>query len=268
LCRRPGTVLVRGGGVVASAVLHRLITERQQSGSGTRIVHLFRTYFAGSHGPHPWARRRGRDGWAYQGFNYPKSAWGGQLRARMLRLEGADRVRLYDEIGGTTTPSRRHWRAGLRAAREEGWYQALSGTIVDLSLARSGGMVAKIGGNEGMVDVPVDYVIDCTGLDGDVAEHRVLGDLLQHSGAGRNPLGRLDVDRTFEVRGTASGAGRLYATGAAAFGGYFPGVDTFLGLQLSAQDVVDDIAQRGYCDYMGPIRSVARWWKWATGQQI
>jgi hypothetical protein len=268
LRRRPGTVLVRGGGVVASAVLHRLITDRIESGAQTRILHLFRTYFSGSHGPHPWARRPGRDGWAYQGFNYPKSAWGGQLRARMLRLEGHDRVRLYNEIGGTTTPSRRHWRAALRTARDSGWYQALVGTIADLRLSESGGMVARVGGNDGVFEFPVDYVIDCTGLDGDVAEHRVLGDLLRHGGAGRNPLGRLDVDRTFEVRGTASGVGRLYATGAAAYGGYFPGVDTFLGLQLATQDVVGDIARRGYCDHMGPVRSVIRWWKWVTGKQI
>ena len=51
----------------------------------------------------------------------------------------------------------------------------------------------------------VDYIIDCTGLEADIAEHRVLADLLEHSGAGRNVLDRLDVERTFEVRGTRSG---------------------------------------------------------------
>ncbi len=267
LLHRPGTVLVRGGGVVASAVLHRLITDRLEHGAETRIVHLFRTYFAGSHGPHPWARRRGRDGWAFQGFNYPKSAWGGQLRARMRRLEGAERVRMYEQIGGTTTPSRRHWRAALRVAREAGWYQQLTGKIADLRLDAAG-MTATIGRADGLTNARVDYVIDCTGLNGDITEHRVLGDLLRHSGAGRNVLGRLDVGRAFDVRGTESGAGRLYATGAAAFGGYFPGVDTFLGLQLAAQDVIDDIARRGHCDHMGPASSVGRWLKWATGRQI
>ena len=47
-------------------------------------------------------------------------------------------------------------------------------------------------------------VIDCTGLEADIREHRVLADLLDHGGAGRNPLRRLDVERTFEVRGTRS----------------------------------------------------------------
>ena len=37
-------------------------------------------------------RRTGGDGWAYQGFNYPKSVWGGQLKARMRKLEGEERA--------------------------------------------------------------------------------------------------------------------------------------------------------------------------------
>jgi hypothetical protein len=52
---------------------------------------------------------------------------------------------------------------------------------------------------------------------------------------------RLEVERTFEVPGTRSGKGRLYASGAATFGGYFPDVDTFLGLQIAAQEITDDL---------------------------
>lgn len=266
LRRRPGVVLVRGGGIVASAVLERLISDRVRHGTQTQIMHLFRTYFDGSHGRHAWTRRRGRDGFAYQGFNYPKSAWGGQLKARMRRLEGTDRVTLYDEIGGTTTASRRHWQDSLRLARNAGWYRARAGTITDLRHAGSG-MAARIRQPEGELDVRVDYVIDCTGLDSDVSEHRVLEDLLRH-GATRNPLGRLDVERSFELRGMASGMGRVYTTGAASFGGYFPGVDTFLGLQLAAQEVVDDLTRRGFSRRMGPVRSMAGWLNWVTSRRI
>ena len=271
LRRKPGVVLIRGGGIVASAVLDRLINDRLQYGSQTQILHLFRTYFADNHGPHPWARRRGRDGFAYQGFNYPKSAWGGQLKARMRRLEGADRVRMYNEIGGTTTAWRRHWQRGMRAARRGGWYRAQAGMIVDLQFDESPGdsaLAARVRVPAGELDIKVDYIIDCTGLESDMAENQVLRDLLQHGGATRNPLGRLDVERNFQVRGADSGYGRLYATGAASFGGYFPGVDTFLGLQISAQEVVDDIAERGYCHRMGPMRSIAGWLRWISGRQV
>jgi len=111
-------------------------------------------------------------------------------------------------------------------------------------------------------------VIDCTGLEADIREHRVLADLLDHSGAGRNPLRRLDVERTFEVRGTRSGPGRLYASGTATLGGYFPGVDTFLGLQIAAQEIADDLAAQGFCQALGPVRSVNQWWKWVCGERI
>ncbi|CAM3914331.1 hypothetical protein KIPE111705_31365 [Kibdelosporangium persicum] len=267
LRRRPGTVLVRGGGIVTSAVLERLITDRLKYGSQTQIVQLFRTYYDGRHGSHMWSRRPGRNGFAYQGFNYPKSAWGGQLKARMRRLEGSARAEVYDEIGGTTTAWRRHWQRNLAKARKGGWYHTVGGTIQDMRLDGDQ-MVARIQHAGGVNDLRVDYVIDCTGLDGDVSRHEVLKDLLQHSGATQNPLGRLDVERSFEVRGAGSGIGRVYATGAASFGGYFPGVDTFLGLQISAQEVMDDVARRGYCRRMGAGRSIAQWFKWANGRPV
>lgn len=75
-----GTVMLRGGGIVASRVLQRLIDDRDAFGLRTHIVHVFRTYITGSHGPSIFMRRRGGDSWAYQGFNYPKSVWGGVSR--------------------------------------------------------------------------------------------------------------------------------------------------------------------------------------------
>jgi hypothetical protein len=264
---RPGSVLVRGGGIVASRVLERLIQDRYRHGLQTEIVHLLRTYVDGSHGPHPWARRRGGNGFAYQGFNYPKSAWGGVLKARMRRLEGTDRADLYDVIGGTTTAYRRSWERQQDAGRREGWYRVQTGTVEELRVDGAT-VLSRVQVDDGVLELRTDYVIDCTGLNADIDEHELLHDLLQHGGAGRNPLGRVDVERSFEVRGTASGEGRLYLTGAAALGGYFPGVDTFLGLQIAAQEVVDDLARRGYCRRLGPRRSTAEWFKWLAGRPV
>jgi hypothetical protein len=58
LHRAPGTVLVRGGGIVASRVLQRLVDDRDARGLSTQILHVFRTFVTGSHGPHLWMRRR------------------------------------------------------------------------------------------------------------------------------------------------------------------------------------------------------------------
>lgn len=267
LRRRPGTVLVRGGGIVASRVLERLILDREKSGQPTRIVHLLRTFVNSSHGPHQWARRRGKDGFAYQGFNYPKSVWGGQQKARMAPMDRSSRTRQYEIIGGTTTAYRREWQRQLRKARSEGWYHAVCGTISEL---RDEGptLTARMTVEQGEFEVQPDFVIDCTGLEADVSEHQVLRDLLEHGGAQLNPLGRMDVKRSFDLTGAENGMGRVYVTGAAALGGPFPGVDTFLGLQIAAQEVVDDIAKRGHCRRLGPVRSTLEWLRWATGRQL
>ena len=118
-------MVLRGSGIVASRILQRLIDDRDKHGAQTNIVHIFRTYVSGSHGPSIFMRRRGGDGWAYQGFNYPKSVWGGQLKSRMRRLEGEDRAALYKTIGGTNTPVRRLWQEQLARGRKEGWYRTV-----------------------------------------------------------------------------------------------------------------------------------------------
>jgi hypothetical protein len=265
---RPGTVIVRGGGIVASRVLQRLMDDRERHGLHTRIVHIFRTFVSGAHGPHPWARRKGGDGFAYQGFNYPKSVWGGQLKAKMRTLDGAERAALYKQMGGTNTPKRRRWQRQLRAGREGGWYQAMQGVVEKVVPGRGSTLISVVVGEAGRQEIASDYIIDCTGLEADIGEHRVLADLLIHSNATRNPLGRLEVETHFEVKGTSSGDGALYASGAATLGGYFPGVDTFLGLQVAAQEIADDLARRGWCRRIGPVRSTTQWLRWMLGRRV
>ncbi|CAN5351763.1 hypothetical protein BH11ACT8_BH11ACT8_31880 [soil metagenome] len=276
LMTTPSTVLVRGGGIVASRVLQRLMDDRLLRGANTQIVHLFRTFINGPNdgntGNQPnktsvFMRRRGADGWAYQGFNYPKSVWGGQLKRQMRRLEGEERATLYKTMGGTNTPYRRYWQKQMKQGRAEGWYQLLVGTV-DAMTPNGERIVNQVRTTQGVIPVEVDFVIDCTGLEADITEHRLLKDLLEHGGAGRNPIGRLDVDRNFELKGTRSGSGVMYASGSTTLGGYFPGVDTFLGLQVAAQEIADDLAKRGFGKRIGPLRSTSQWFKWLNGTQI
>jgi hypothetical protein len=264
----PGTVLVRGGGVVASRVLQRLFDDRERAGAQTTVVHVMRTFVRGARGPHPWLRQRGGDGWAYQGFNYPKSVWGGQLKARMRRLEGDERVRAYRQMGGTNTPYRRGWQRQMAAGRAGGYYTAQQGTIEQVAVEADGRLRCRLVGEHGASEVRADYIIDCTGLRPDIAHHRILKDLLERGGAGRNPMGGLDVERHFEVRGTASGEGALYASGVASHGGYFPGVDTFLGLQVAAQEIAEDLARRGFARPLTPGRSTGQWLAWLFNRPV
>src|ERR1700722_5342610 len=267
------TVMLRGGGIVASRVLQRLMDDREKYGLQTQIVHVFRTFIDSDHSPNEqtlraWNKRKGSNGFAYQGFNYPKSVWGGQLKSEMRKLEGEARAKRYKEMGGTNTPWRRRWQAQMDQGRREGWYRVMQGTVDDMRI--QGDKIVSVVRSRGLpapVEIPADYIIDCTGLEADIAEHRVLKDLLDHSGVGRNPVGRLDVERTFELRGTANGPGVIYASGATTLGGYFPGVDTFLGLQVAAQEIADDLARRGFCKKIGTLRSISQWLKWANNQQ-
>ncbi len=266
--KTPGTIVVRGGGIVASRILERLVNERREHGAQIQIVHVLRTFVEGPHGPHPWARRPGADGFAYQGFNYPKSAWGGQLRAAMAHADEQRRRELYEQIGGTTTARRPKWRRQLRQARAAGWYHARPGVIEDVVRLDDERLRLRVAGTSSTTEITADAVIDCTGLDPNVRGHRILADLIDRGGAGLNVLGRMDVEPSFELRGARSGMGRVYVTGAAALGGYFPGVDTFLGLQLSAQDLVDDVARRGHCLPLTPTRSIRHWLRWMRGRSI
>lgn len=268
---RPGTVVIRGGGIVASRVLERLFDDRRRYGLHTNVIQVFRNYVDGAHGPSPWMRRKGGDGWAYQGFNFPKAAWGGQLSARLRKLEGEDRRQLYELIGGTSTPWRRGWQRQLADGRAGGYYRGLQGVVEKVEPSPDGKrVVSHVKGRdrEDAELIEADFIIDCTGLEADISKHRVLADLLEHGGASRNPLGRLEVGRNFEVTGTANGGGALYASGAATLGGYFAAVDSFLGLQFAAQAIGDDLARRGWCRKMGPARSVAQWLKWMSNSPV
>ncbi len=269
LRRHPGTVVVRGGGIVASRVLQRLMDDRHDHGAQTTIIHLFRTFIDSSHGPSMFMRRKGGDGWAYQGFNWPKGAWGGQLKFKLSKLEGDQRKELYQTMGGTNTPKRKLWQEQMARAREEGYYKVRIGEVEEVYPGADGRTVTtRIRGDDGTLEIPANFIIDATGLEADIREHRLLADLLDHAGAGRNVMGRLDVERHFELRGAQSGDGRMYASGSATLGGYYCGVDSFLGLQYAALEITDNMARQGFGKKLGPVRNISQWWKWARGKSI
>ena len=268
LLAKPGTVLVRGGGIVASRVLQRLMDDREKKGAQTTILHLFRTYYSGRHNKWGLAKRRGAYGFAFQGFNAPKSAWGGQHIQQMLKLEGEARKHLYELTGGAHTPYRKYWLDQMKRGRDAGWYQTFQGEVVDVHPGGKGVVTTIKQKNGSTATLEADIILDCTGLEADIREHRIYADLLDHSGAGRNPIGRLDVSPAFEARGCQSGNGKIYASGSATYGGYFQGVDTFLGLQLTAQRITDDLAKQGFGQRIGVGRSLSNWLKWIRRKQI
>jgi len=264
LARRPGTVLVRGSGIVASRVLQRLLDDNDAGRTHTRIIHLFRNYVHGPQGDSITFRRAGGDGFAYQAFNYPKAAWGGQFREALLDLEGDKRADFIDTTGGTNTAPRKEWRVQLDRARQAGTYVQHIGQVVSVDPLSDGQQIRTVvrGADGQQLTLDADFIVDATGLEASIRSNRVLADLVDMSGAKTNPKGRLDVLESFEVPGTRSEPGRLYASGSSTLGGIYAPVDSFLGLQYSAQKIADDLASIGAVPRLGTARSVSEWFRW------
>jgi hypothetical protein len=267
LRRRPSVVLVRGSGIVASRILQRLIDDREQRGAATTIIHLFRNYVDSAQGDSILFRRPGGNGVAYQGFNYPKAAWGGQLKERLEKLDGPGRADLIGRMGGTNIPRRSDWQAQLRRGRNQGFYLQQVGTVQRVEPGPDQTITTIINTPDGHQQaLAANVVIDATGLESDISENRLLADLLDHGGAQRNGFGRFEVTPSFELAGTRAEPGRLYASGSITLGGYYAGVDSFLGLQYAALSIADDLVGAGGAHKIGALRSAKEWWRWVKNR--
>ncbi len=257
-----GTVIVRGSGVVASRILQRLFDDREHHGAQTTVLHLFRTYVEGPTGSRLF-RRDGGGGFSYQPFNFPKAAFGGQLKAKLEGLNGRDRVDLIKAMAGTSTPRRRYWQKQIETGSRQGWYRQYRGEVKEVHPQPDGQVSSHLKQNDGTtVEIAADFIIDATGLEGEIRDHALLKDVLDHTGAYVNPLGRLDVEPTFELSGTRNNPGRVYASGATTLGGYYGPVDSFIGVQYAALRICDDLSRLGFCQRLGAWRSLRQWWRW------
>ncbi|MEQ8716288.1 MAG: hypothetical protein RIE08_01635 [Acidimicrobiales bacterium] len=266
---RGGTVVVRGSGIVGSRILQRLIDDREQHGADTTIYHLFRNYVHGPQGDSATFRRDGGRGFAYQAFNFPKAAWGGQIKDQFEALDGPERAKLLGRLGGTNTPRRRSWQEQMDRGLAQGFYRQTVGSVTSVVPGPNQTIVTTLDGEDGQTySVEANFVIDATGLESDIAEHRLLADLLDHGGAARSDYGRLDVDPDFEIKGTRAEPGRMYASGSATLGGHYAGVDSFLGLQYAALRIADDLADQGFGNRIGVGRSISQWWRWVRNRKV
>lgn len=277
LAHAGGTVVVRGAGITASRVLERLLTLRASTGADIRVVHLVRRPGTGGRPLRGHRRRRYQrapsqlSAWDYQAFNVPKGALGGQLAAQLAALEepGA-RARMSARLAGTTTAPRRAWQEQLRRAEVGGYYRLHVGTVTSLSPTPGLGVRIQIADRPELAAstwIDAAALVDCTGLHRDITAHPLVADLLARDLALLNAAGRLQVDENFEVRQARNGNGRLYATGAVAFGNTVAPVDSFWGLQRGAVAVCDELARHGLGYRLTTARSVRGWYRWTRGRR-
>jgi len=267
LATRGGSVLVRGSGIASSRILQRIIDDKERSGRDVHIWQLFRSYHAEPTGPRR-ARRDAGCGFAYQAFNFPKAAFGGQLRDTTRRLSEEDRLTLVRELGATSTPYRTEWATQLRQGRAEGWYDAVAGEVTRFHDHGElvGAEIRLASGDRLRLDV--DLVVDATGMDQVATEHPLVHDLVEQRLAEVNALGCLRVDERFVVAGSEEHPGAMFASGMTSRGAPLAPVDSFLGLQSAALSIAEVLVGQGLGSRLGPLRSVAQWWKWMGGRSL
>ena len=170
-------------------------------------------------------------------------------------------------MGGTNTAPRQSWKDQLERGRQQGWYREVIGSVQSVEPGPDQSIATTVKTKDDTIEtLPAHFIIDATGLDADITENRFLRDLLEKGGAGRSDFGRLDVSPAFEVLGTRSDSGRLYASGSITLGGYYAGVDSFLGLQYAALAIADDLAQAGEIPRLKALRSTREWMRWLRSQ--
>jgi len=269
LGRDGGTVVLRGWGIVASRIIQTLWELRRDKGADIRVLHLTRSIVARGNS-FRGATRETDNNWEFQPFNWPKACWGGDLRFLLEDSGNKERADLLKAWGGTTTADREDWRDMVVQGLEEGWYQIREGVVDHVEPTADGKVRTVVVGKKTIRDeaqLDADYILDCTGLVSTIDSHPLLRDLVEHHGLGRNVQGRLDVAPDFEIRGMRSGSrgGRMYAAGVATLGGPYAPVDSFLGLQYSAQRSVDAMQRLRSPNlrHLSVGRSWGQWLKWA-----
>lgn len=278
--RQPSVVVVRGRGIVASRILQRINTARAKNDQ-IQVYHQMRTAVPDGKGARfGWARRRVSNNTELQPFNWPKSCWGGELRAELESLSPEGRSRMIGQIGGTTTAARRDWARIVRDGKRKGWYRVAIGRLDIKGLDdpdTSGKILMEYSGPDASLprEIKADYVIDCIGLIGDVTNSDFLKDLVETYKLPRNrdynqkeekgAYRGIAVTPDFEVAGLRQNMGaRVYAAGQITVHGPYAAVDSFLGLQYAALRSVDHLYSVGapHVSRFGFLKSFGQWLRW------
>ncbi|MCB9099981.1 MAG: hypothetical protein H6632_10600 [Anaerolineales bacterium] len=262
-----GTVILRGRGITASRIIHRLHQERERN-PNIRILHLMQT--PKPHGPrYYYARRLTQNHFDHQPYNFPKACFGGDLRRVMERADDQERAGLVGLWGGTTTAKRPLWERIITTGLNEGWYQIRFGRLARVEPAQNGLTVVVRGDAAWLEEITLraDFIIDATGLEIAPERSPLWRDLRQCYRLPKNQVGQIRVTNHFEVAGLRNLTGRVYAGGIMILGGPFAPVDSFTGLQYAAQKSVESLIAQGAPGVrrLGPVRSVGQWTRWAAG---
>ncbi len=260
LANRGASVVVRGSGPAAVQLLEQLAAGRVRHGRDLHIWHVLRSWPDGTSG------RPETLGFRHQALDFPRSAYSGALRDELRRADEEERLAAIERLGASTTPRRAAVDTLLDEARAAGWYDAVVGEAESFSDDGSRIKTQVLLQNGERMTIDADHVFDATGLEPGATHHPLIADLLAFSPVATNRLGGLRTAADWTVEGGDSGDGHLFASGRTARGGHYGPVDSFLGLQQAALSIADTLADAGFGERLGPLRSARGWLQWIGGK--
>ena len=269
LTQRGGILLLRGRGIVASRILQRLHEIRQTTGQSIQVMHLLRSPLTAD-AVYGLARRQTQHHWQWQPLNWPKSAFGGDLRDILEAAAPAERQALLDAWGGVTTSDRRDWQEVVAQGLQEGWYTLHFGAVEHIKPNGRRRLVVQMR-DHAPPHTPrrfvADFMIECTGLDTELHAHPILADLRNRYRLAQNKMGQLVVTPNFELKEMRNGGGQVFLAGVMAFGNAFAPVDSFIGLQYAAQRTVSALVREEApgLRMLNALDSFGQWWRWWRG---
>jgi pSer/pThr/pTyr-binding forkhead associated (FHA) protein len=271
LAQYGGTVLLRGTGIVAARILQKIYTlRRDNSRVEIRVIQLLRSPKTEGN-KYGLAARQVEHNYEFQPFNWPKSSWGGQYKSILEAATAEQRQHLLADWGGVTTMNRPDWRRIITGGINKGWYQIVYGEVQQvLPKVSNSGTVTTVRspGAKATLDLASDFIIDATAVDAPIMASPLLQDLVQHYQLPINQLGRLTVTSDFELAEMANQSGKIYASGSITLGNYYAPVDSFLGLQYAAFNIIQDLLNLNAIE-LKPLmlyRSLIQWWKWMNNR--
>ncbi|MCP5099831.1 MAG: FHA domain-containing protein [Chloroflexi bacterium] len=269
LAQQGGVILIRGRGIVASRIIQRIYELRQTTNQPIQVLHLMRVPndMGNRYGQ---AQRQVNNHWEFQPFNWPKAAWGGDLRHVLADASTQTQHQLYQTWGGTTTADRVDWRDMVSEGVKDGWYKIQFGKVEDVVQLQNGRLSLTLQTNNTIsstTTLSANYIIDATGLESNVKANALLNDLITAYDLPLNGQGRFNVTSQFEIEPMRQRNGRLFASGVITLGSHYAPVDSFLGLQFAALQSVDYLSQLNAPSvrHINGMRSVAQWTRWAIG---
>ena len=170
-----------------------------------------------------------------------------------------------------TTTNRPDWRRIIVGGLSKRWYQIVYGEVQQVvPNPNRGGTITTIreSGSAREIHLESDFTIDATAVDAPINASPLLEDLVRQYNLPLNHLGRLTVNNDFELEEMANQSGAVYSSGSICLGNYYAPVDSFLGLQYAAFNIVEDLLDRKAIELKPLVlsRSLLQWWKWANNR--